>query len=467
MINLKLLSSLKLVVGSIRVVLVSTFFTGSVIATSISAQELSWPEKEELRFGFIKLTDMAPLAIAYEKGYFEEEGLYVTLEAQANWKVLLDRVIDGQLDGAHMLAGQPLGATIGYGTKADIITAFSMDLNGNAITVSNGVWKEMKKHVPHENGKPVHPISAISLKPVVDDFKSKGKPFKMGMVFPVSTHNYELRYWLAAGGIHPGFYAPHKGDTSGQIDADALLSVTPPPQMPSTMEAGTIHGYCVGEPWNQQAVFKGIGVPVVTDYEIWKNNPEKVFGVSKEWAEKNPNTHIRVVKAMIRAAMWLDENNNANRPEAVKILSKSQYVGADYEVIANSMTGTFEYEKGDKRDVPDFNVFFRYNATYPFYSDAIWYLTQMRRWGQISESKSDSWYKEIAKQVYRPDIYAQAAKALIVEGKAKLSDFPEFATETGFKPSQTHFIDNIVYDGSQPNAYLEKFAIGLKNDSKI
>jgi nitrate/nitrite transport system substrate-binding protein len=467
MINLKLLSSLKLVVGSIRVVLVSTFFTGSVIATSISAQELSWPEKEELRFGFIKLTDMAPLAIAYEKGYFEEEGLYVTLEAQANWKVLLDRVIDGQLDGAHMLAGQPLGATIGYGTKADIITAFSMDLNGNAITVSNGVWKEMKKHVPHEDGKPVHPISAVSLKPVVDDFKSKGKPFKMGMVFPVSTHNYELRYWLAAGGIHPGFYAPHKGDTSGQIDADALLSVTPPPQMPSTMEAGTIHGYCVGEPWNQQAVFKGIGVPVVTDYEIWKNNPEKVFGVSKEWAEKNPNTHIRVVKAMIRAAMWLDENNNANRPEAVKILSKSQYVGADYEVIANSMTGTFEYEKGDKRDVPDFNVFFRYNATYPFYSDAIWYLTQMRRWGQISESKSDSWYKEIAKQVYRPDIYAQAAKALIVEGKAKLSDFPEFATETGFKPSQTHFIDNIVYDGSQPNAYLEKFAIGLKNDSKI
>ena len=465
--NLTLLSSLKLAVTSLRLGLISTILSGSVIVTGVGAKDLGWPEKEELKFGFIKLTDMAPLAIAYEKGYFEDEGLYVTLEAQANWKVLLDRVIDGQLDGAHMLAGQPLGATIGYGTKADIITAFSMDLNGNAITVSNDIWKEMKKHVPHEGGKPVHPISAASLKPVVDDFKDKGKPFKMGMVFPVSTHNYELRYWLAAGGIHPGFYAPHKGDTSGQIDADALLSVTPPPQMPSTMEAGTIHGYCVGEPWNQQAVFKGIGVPVVTDYEIWKNNPEKVFGVSKGWAEKNPNTHIRVVKAMIRAAMWLDENNNANRPEAVKILSKSQYVGADYEVIANSMTGTFEYEKGDKRDVPDFNVFFRYNATYPFYSDAIWYLTQMRRWGQISEPKPDSWYKDIAKQVYRPDIYAQAAKALITEGKANAVDFPEFATETGFKPPQTEFIDKIVYDGSQPNAYLEKFAIGLKNDTKI
>ena len=444
MANIKLLISLKLVVKSLRVCVILTVLSSLIFVTHVSAQELGWPEKEELKFGFIKLTDMAPLAVAYEKGYFEEEGLYVTLEAQANWKVLLDRVIDGQLDGAHMLAGQPLGATIGYGTKADIITAFSMDLNGNAITVSNDIWKEMKKHVPHKDGKPVHPISADSLKPVVDDFKIKGKPFKMGMVFPVSTHNYELRYWLAAGGIHPGFYAPYKGDTSGQIDADALLSVTPPPQMPSTMEAGTIHGYCVGEPWNQQAVFKGLGVPVVTDYEIWKNNPEKVFGVSKGWAEKNPNTHIRVVKAMIRAAMWLDENNNANRPEAVKILSKSQYVGADYEVIANSMTGTFEYEKGDVRDVPDFNVFFRYNATYPFYSDAIWYLTQMRRWGQISEPKSDAWYKDIAKQVYRPDIYAQAAKALITEGKANAVDFPEFATETGFKPPQTEFIATFV-----------------------
>ncbi|MDH5444626.1 MAG: ABC transporter substrate-binding protein [Gammaproteobacteria bacterium] len=424
-------------------------------------------EKEDLKFGFIKLTDMAPLAIAYEKGFFEDEGLYVTLEAQANWKVLLDRVIDGQLDGAHMLAGQPLGATIGYGTKAHIITAFSMDLNGNGITVSNDIWKEMKKHVPHKGGKPVHPIKADYLKPVVEDFKKQGKPFKMGMVFPVSTHNYELRYWLAAGDIHPGYYAPHKGDTSGTVKADALLSVTPPPQMPSTMEAGTINGYCVGEPWNQQAVFKGIGVPVITDYEIWKNNPEKVFGVSKKWADKYPNTHIRVVKAMIRAAKWLDDGNNKNRPEAVKILSKSNYVGADYDVIANSMTGTFEYEKGDKREVPDFNVFFRYYATYPYYSDAVWYLTQMRRWGQISDHKSDGWYMKVAKKVYRPDIYAKAAKELIAEGKLKASEFPDFATETGFRKPQTHFIDNVTYDGRKPNTYLKKFKIGLKGKDKI
>jgi len=203
-------------------------------------------EQTSLKFGFIKLTDMVPLAIAYEKGYFEDEGLSVTLEAQANWKVLLDRVVTGELDGAHMLAGQPIGATIGFGTKADIITAFSMDMNGNGITVSNAVWEELKKKLPMKDGMPVHPIDPKYLKAVVDDYKKQGKTFKMGMVFPVSTHNYELRYWLAAGGMNPGYYAPAKGDTSGTLKADVPLSVTPPPQMPSTMEAGTIDGYCVG-----------------------------------------------------------------------------------------------------------------------------------------------------------------------------------------------------------------------------
>lgn len=453
---------------SIKLTMVSTVVSLSVIAAPVSAEKLGYPEKEELTFGFIKLTDMAPIAIAYENGYFEDEGLYVTIEAQANWKVLLDGVIDGRLDGAHMLAGQPLAATMGFGTKAHIITPFSMDLNGNGITVSNDIWEQMKPNIPKmDDGRPVHPIKADYLKPVVEKYTSAGKPFNMGMVFPVSTHNYELRYWLAAGGIHPGFYAPHKGDISGQIDAQALLSVTPPPQMPATLEAGTIYGYCVGEPWNQQAVFKGIGVPVITDYEIWKDNPEKVFGITAEFAEKYPNTTIRLTRALIRAAQWLDANDNANRPAAVKILSQSNYVGADYDVIANSMTGTFEYEKGDKREVPDFNVFFRYNATYPYYSDAIWYLTQMRRWGQISEDKSDDWYKEMAAKVYRPDLYAKAAQSLIDEKLVDAKDFPDFKTETGFKPLQDAFIDGVAYDGTKPNAYIDSFEIGLKKGDKI
>ncbi|MEQ8397621.1 CmpA/NrtA family ABC transporter substrate-binding protein [Thalassobaculum sp.] len=450
---------------------IKTLLTGAITALGMAAfaaaPSAAAPlklEKDELKFGFIKLTDMAPLAIAYEKGYFEDEGLFVTLEPQANWKVLLDRVITGELDGAHMLAGQPLAATIGFGTEAHIITPFSMDLNGNGITVSNEVWELMKPHLPvGADGKIQHPIKADALKKVVDKFKSEGKPFKMGMVFPVSTHNYELRYWLAAGGIHPGFYSTT--DISGQIKADALLSVTPPPQMPSTLEAGTIHGYCVGEPWNQQAVFKGIGVPVITDYEIWKNNPEKVFGITNTFAEQYPNTTLALTKALIRAAQWLDENDNANRAEAVKILARSEYVGADAEVIANSMTGTFEYEKGDKRPIPDFNVFYRYFATYPYYSDAIWYLTQMRRWGQIPETKDDAWYDAVARKVYRPDLYLQAAKLLVDEGKVDKADFPW--TTDGYRAPQSEFIDGITFDGRAPNDYLQRFPIGLKNQQVV
>jgi nitrate/nitrite transport system substrate-binding protein len=436
---------------------------GSAALRVPRVRAMALPEKDVLKFGFIKLTDCAPLVIAYEKQFFDDEGLFVSLEAQANWKVLLDRVIDGQLDGAHMLAGQPLGATIGIGTQAHVITAFSMDLNGNGITVANAVWQEMKQHLPLQDGKPVHPIKATALKKVIERFRADGKPFKMGMVFPLSTHNYELRYWLAAGGIHPGYYSP--SDVTGQTDADVLISVTPPPQMPATLESGTIHGYCVGEPWNQQAVFKGIGVPVITDYQIWKNNPEKVFGVSKAWAEQYPKTHVAVVKALIRAGMWLDANQDANRQEASRILSQSNYVGADATVIANSMTGTFEFEKGDKRPLPDFNVFFRYFATYPFYSDAIWYLTQMRRWGQIAEGKPDPWYLETARQVYRPDIYMQAAQELIAEGKAQAADFP--MTSDGFRAPQGDFIDDVVFDATKPNAYLQQFPIGLKGNELV
>lgn len=445
------------------VTLVLMVYVASITAVKAGPLEV---EKDELKFGFIKLTDMAPLAVAKELGYFEDEGLFVTLEAQANWKVLLDRVITGELDGAHMLAGQPLAATIGFGTKAHIVTPFSMDLNGNAITVSNEIWELMKPSLDKgADGKPLHPISAKALVPAINKLKAEGKAFKMGMVFPVSTHNYELRYWLAAGGIHPGFYS--QTDVTGTVMAQALLSVTPPPQMPATLEAGTINGYCVGEPWNQAAVFKGIGVPVITDYQIWKNNPEKVFGITAEFAEKYPNTTIALTKALIRAAIWLDENNNANRDKAVEMLAKSEYVGADKAVIANSMTGTFEFEKGDKRAIPDFNVFFRHYATYPYYSDAVWYLTQMRRWGQIADAKDDAWYAETAKSVYRPDIYLKAAKLLVDEGVAKQEDFPWDSDGYRAPTPASDVIDAIPFDARQPNAYIDNLPIGLKSKQKV
>lgn len=411
-------------------------------------------EKPVLKLGFIKLTDMAPLAIAQEKGFFREEGLTVTLEPQANWKVLLDGVVGGQLDGAHMLAGQPIAAAAGIGAKARLIAPISLDLNGNAITLSNRVWAEIAPSLPKgPDGKIQHPVSAASL---------KGKPLKFGMVFPFSPHNYELRYWLAAGGINPGFYLP--GDTAGTTAAQVQISVTPPPQMPSTLEAGTIDGYSVGEPWNQAAVKKKIGVPVITDEEIFKGNPEKVFGLTEAFAAKNPKTVKALLRAIIKAQQWLDADGGKNRAEAVQILSKSQYVGADAEVLAASMTGKFTFAPGDTRDAPDFNVFFNQFAGYPYYSDAVWTLTQMRRWGQIPTDKPDQWYFDTARAVYRPDLYLAAASELAAKGVIAKDAIPQ---TDGYKPEQSGFIDGLTFNGKQPNAYLAKFAIGLKQGQTV
>ena len=449
--------------GFAAAILVAGCSGGDEGAASVAAANVDGPpEKPNLKLGFIKLTDMAPLAIAAEKGFFVEEGLNVTLEPQANWKVLLDGVIGGQLDAAHMLAGQPIAAMLGYGTQANLIAPLSLDLNGNAITLSKRVWDMIRPSLPMEGGKPRHPISAEVLRPVVDRFKAEGKPFNMGMVFPVSTHNYELRYWLAAGGLNPGFYTP--GDVGGTVGADVNLSVTPPPQMPATLEAGTIEGYCVGEPWNQQAVAMGIGVPVITDSEIWHNNPEKVLGMREDFAVQFPATTAALLRAVIKAQQWLDADGGANRREAVDILSRPNYVGADAQVLAASMTGQFTFEAGDTRPAEGFNIFFNDYAGYPYYSDAVWYLTQMRRWGQVAEDHPDSWYDEMARKVYRPDLYLAAAGKLVEAGTIPAEAVPE---TDGYREPTNRFIDGMTYDGHKPNDYLAGFAIGLKSGQSV
>ena len=208
-------------------------------------------------------------------------------------------------------------------------------------------------------------------------------------------------------------------------------------------------------------------MPVITDDQIWHDNPEKVFGLRKDFAEKYPATTAALLRAIIKAQQWLDADGGKNRAEAVKILSQPNYVGADYDVIAASMTGKFTFEPGDTRDAPGFNIFFDKFAGYPYYSDAVWYLTQMRRWGQIPEAKPDAWFEQVAKAVYQPGVYRQAAEALIAEGKLKARDFPDFASEQGYRGPQDGFIDGLLYDGRHPNAYLQQFAIGLKGDERV
>lgn len=428
--------------------LLSGLFPGGVWAAGSEGLE-----KTALKFGIIPLTDCAPIVIAREKGFFKKHGLDVEISKEASWANIRDKVSLGELDGAHMLAGMPLAATLGVGaTQQETITAFSMDLNGNGITVSNELYERMLAADPAAmKGRPT---SALALKKVIDEDKKAGRdPMTFAMVFPVSTHNYEIRYWMASAGIDP--------------DQDVRLIVIPPPQMVANLQSKNIVGYCVGEPWNQRAVEMGIGRSIITNYEIWNNNPEKVFGVTREWADKNPNSHKAAVRALIEAAQWMDKPEN--RGEVVKIISAKSFVNAPESVVENSMTGTWMYTKAEgPQAMPDFNVFYRYAATFPWRSHAVWFLTQMVRWGQIESAIN---FKKVAEQVYRSDIYRDAAKDLgipvpTIDYKTEGSHTAGWTLDKASSPiamGPDAFLDGMKFDPSKPVDYLKGFKVhGMK-----
>ncbi|MEQ9528237.1 MAG: CmpA/NrtA family ABC transporter substrate-binding protein, partial [Parvibaculaceae bacterium] len=273
-------------------------------------------EKTDLTLGIIPLTDCAPLVIAHEKGYFSKYGINSQISKEASWANIRDKVSIGALDAAHMLAGMPIASSLGVGAiKKPTITSYSMDLNGNGITVSNELYDRMVEADPEAMAE--RPVSARALKKVIDADKAAGRnPMTFAMVFPVSTHNYEIRYWMADAGIDP--------------DKDVRLIVIPPPQMVANLRAQNIVGYCVGEPWNERAVIAGMGKTLITNHEIWNNNPEKVVGVNLDWAEKNPNTHMAMIRALVEAAQWMDKPEN--RLEVVEIISRKSYVNAPVDV---------------------------------------------------------------------------------------------------------------------------------------
>ncbi len=406
-------------------------------------------EKHHLKFGIIPLTDCAPIVVAKEKGFFHRHGLDVEISREASWANIRDKVALGILDGAHMLASMPLAATLGVGANSQpTLTAFSMDCNGNGITVANTLYARMVAVDPEAMQK--KPISAKALKKVIDADQAAGRPvMTFAVVFPVSTHNYEIRYWMAAAGIDP--------------DNDVRLIVVPPPQMVANLMAGNIVGYCVGEPWNEQAVEMGIGHVVITNYEIWNNKLEKVFGVNRAWAERYPYTHKAVVQALIEANQWADKPEN--RLEVAQIIAQKAYVDAPLAVVKMSMTGTFKYVKNTLPvSMPDFNVFYRYAATFPWRSQAVWYLIQMLRWGQI-EHPIDM--KRIAADVYRTDIYCEAARELgtpypTLDSKTEGTHSAFWTLDDASSPipmGPDLFFDGMTFDPNQPLVYLRALKV--------
>ena len=347
------------------------------------------PEKQKLNIGFIPLTDCATLAVAKEKGFFEKYGLDVNLSKEASWANIRDKLAYGMLDCAQMLATMPIASTLGIGGwKKETVSSLVLGVNGNAITVSSRLYKELKELNPDFDKQ--RPVTADTLKNLIELKKLKGqKKLTFAHVFPASTHNYFLRYWLASSGIDP--------------DNDLNLNVIPPQQMVTNLEENIVDGFCVGEPWNQLASSNGAGHVLITSYEIWNNAPDKVLGMNKEWAYNHPNTHKAVVKALIEAAQWVDMEEH--RVETAEIISGEKYINVPVDVILPSLTGNYKYDQeGDVVSIPDFNLFYKYTAAFPWHSHAAWYISQMIRWGDLPDSLDT---KNIIKDIFWVDFHRE------------------------------------------------------------
>jgi len=398
-----------------------------------------------LRLGFIPLSDCAVLAVAVEKGFFRRHGVDVTLSREVSWANIRDKVAVGALDGAQMLAGMPLAAAAGIDPVASpLITAFSLDLNGNAITVSTEVWHRMRAAEPAA----ARPGSAALRRVIEEDRRDERPPLRFAMVYPFSTHNYELRYWLAAGGIDP--------------DSDVELSVVPPPRMVDALERGLIDGFCVGEPWGSLAVQRKRGHIAATKHEIWNNSPEKVLALNRAFAERQPELHQALLRALIEAAVWTE----GNRLEVAGILATPQYLDTSASLLAKSLTGQMTF--GPRESVvnaPDFHVFHRYAANYPWTSHAVWLLTQMMRWGQLVTPTD---VLATAADVYRPDLYREAALAVGVAAPEIDLKREGIHAEAWMLPGaggaiamgSDMFCDGRIFDATDVVGYLAGFGIG-------
>ena len=403
-------------------------------------------EKSTLRLGFVPLLDAAPLVVAKERGFFRRHGLDVTLSRERSWAEVRDELEAGRLDAAQMLAPMTLAATLGAGARAvPMVTALSLGLNGNAITVSTDLHRRMRQADPQATRQA--PVPARALQAVIEEERRRGRPpLVFAVVYPFSAHNYELRYWLATGGIDP--------------DRDLEIRIVPPSAMVAALADGTIDGYCVGEPWGAHAVHLGCGHTIVRTYDVWNNAPEKVLGVTRDWADRHPHTHRALVRAIVDAARWIDRPEN--HLETLHVIAGESHVDAPVEVIERALAGAARPGEESSRA----GTFFRGAATFPWRSHAIWFLTQMLRWGQI-EPPVD--FAAVSAAVYRCDVYREAAAPLgipvpLIDAKEEgVHEGPWLlgAATSPIVMGPDAFLDGRTFDPDEPLAYLATLASPL------
>jgi ABC-type nitrate/sulfonate/bicarbonate transport system substrate-binding protein len=335
--------------------------------------------RARLKVGFIPIIDCAPVVLAEELGAFERQGLDVEIRREVSWANVRDKLALGLLDASHILAPLPLAQTLGIDSvNVPMVNVMTLQLNGNALTLSCALWQEIEEVAPELAAKGA-PLDARAIAEVVKRRAAAGRPqLVLASVFPYSVQHYMMRLWLSSGGVDP--------------DRDVRLTIVPPPHTVAHLSGGVVDGYCVGEPWNQQAEALGIGRIALTGPDIWKGMPEKVFGTTEAFAKKNPDTVKALIKALLEAAQWLDDP--ANRNETARVLSQPRYLNMPAAVMQCTL------------GLPDFHVFHRQYANFPWRSHADWFLAQMVRWGQAAPSID---IKATADRVYRTDIYRAAA----------------------------------------------------------
>ncbi|QKO22332.1 CmpA/NrtA family ABC transporter substrate-binding protein [Rhodoferax sp. BAB1] len=372
------------------------------------------PEKKEVKIGFIPLTDCASVVMAAELGLDQKYGVKIIPSKEASWAGVRDKLVNGELDMAHVLYGLIYGVHLGTaGPKKDMAVLMALNNNGQAITLSKALADK----------------GAVDGPSLAKFMAANKREYTFAGTFPTGTHAMWMHYWLAAAGINP---------LSG-----AKLITVPPPQMVANMRVGNMDGFCVGEPWNHRAIMDGIGVTANTTQDIWKDHPEKVLGTTAEFTKKYPNTTRAVMMAVLEAGKWIDAGLS-NKMKMAEVVAQKSYINTSVDAINQRILGRYQNGMGKTWDDPNHMKFFNDGAVnFPYLSDGMWFLTQHKRWGLLKDHPD---YLGVAKQINQIDLYKQVASALKVS-------VPKDVMRT------SKLIDGVVWDGKDPKKYADGFKI--------
>ncbi|MGF1623884.1 MAG: CmpA/NrtA family ABC transporter substrate-binding protein [Alphaproteobacteria bacterium] len=406
------------------------------------------PEVGVVRIGYVPLVDCAIIVAADRLGFAAEEGIRFELVREISWANIRDRIFVGHLDAAQMLAGLPIASTLGLNyLQQAMVAPLMLGTGGNAITVSNALLEDMGGAGISLQAPAA--VGAAFAKGIVRR-RERGAPRPvLAMVYPFSSHNYELRYWLAASGVDP--------------DRDVELIVLPPPLMGDALASGRVDGFCVGEPWNSLAVAAGTGRIVAATAEIWRGSPDKALAMRKDWADAHPRTVAALVRACQKAAMWADDAHN--HPALAEMLAADTLVGVPAAIIADVLAGRVRGPDGS-RDVDGYIRFAGRAATFPWASHAVWLHAQMVRWGQATWSPAAA---AAAEAVFRPDLCRAALDPLGITVPA--ADWKiEGAAGAPTIVAGTHgtltigpdgFFDGAIFDPREAAAYLQALGVAV------